>query len=146
MGHFSEEFMLCFRRFISQRGRPTQIISDIASQFKSSSALIHRIWNNVLCNEEVQTYVATKGIKWLFIVELAPWMGGFYERLVSIVKRCFRKSIGRKLLTLIQLLTFIKEVEAVVNSRLLVYAADDVNFSIALTPNHFLSLRNSENV
>ncbi|XP_060575739.1 uncharacterized protein LOC132733143 [Ruditapes philippinarum] len=136
----SEEFMLCLRRFISQRGTPIQIISDNASQFKSASTAMYRIWKNVLCAEEVQTYVATRSIKWSFNVELAPWMGGFYERLVGIVKRCFRKSIGRKLLTLIQFITSMKEVEAVVNSRPLVYVGDDINSTIALTPNHFLSL------
>ena len=30
------------------------------------------------------------GIKWLFIVGMAPWMGGFYERLVGLVKRAMR--------------------------------------------------------
>ena len=28
----------------------------------------------------------TKGIQWKLIVELAPWMGGFYERLVRLTK------------------------------------------------------------
>ena len=27
-------------------------------------------------------YLSKHGIHWKFIVELAPWMGGFYERLV----------------------------------------------------------------
>jgi len=73
-------------------------------------------------------------------VELAPWMGGFYERLVGVVKRAFRKTTGRKRLELVQLQTIIKEVEAIVNSRPLVYVGDDVNSNITLTPNHFLVL------
>ena len=43
-------------------------------------------------------------------------MGGFYERLVGLVKRSLRKSVGRNLLTDTQLETLIKEIEAVVNS------------------------------
>ncbi|KAH3848563.1 hypothetical protein DPMN_090941 [Dreissena polymorpha] len=44
-------------------------------------------------------------------------MGGFYERLVGLVKRSLRKSVGRNLLTEIQMQTLVKEVESVVNSR-----------------------------
>ncbi|XP_053384618.1 uncharacterized protein LOC128550178 [Mercenaria mercenaria] len=71
---------------------------------------------------------------------LAPWMGGAYERLVEVVKRSLRKSLGHKLLTLIQLQTLLKEVEATANSRPLVYVNDAINLNITLTPNHFLSL------
>ncbi|XP_045171095.1 uncharacterized protein LOC123533510 [Mercenaria mercenaria] len=65
--------------------------------------------------------------------------GGFYERLVGFVKRALRKTLGRKMLTLFQMQTLIKEVEAVVNSRPLVYVCDDVNSDITLTPSHFLT-------
>ena len=67
-------------------------------------------------------------------------MGGFYERLVGLVKRSLRKAIGRKLLTNDQLLTVLKETEAVVNSRPLVYIGDDINSSVTITPGNFLCL------
>jgi len=136
----AEQFLLCFRRFVSQRGTPSEIISDNAQQFKSASVAIGRVWKKILHCDDVQNYVSEKGIKYSFIVELAPWMGGFYERLVGVVKRALRKSIGRKMLTLIHLQTLLKEIEAVVNSRPLVYVGDDINSNITLTPNHFLSL------
>ena len=66
--------------------------------------------------------------------------GGFYERLVGLVKRALRKSIGRRMLTLVQLQTLLKEAEAGVNSRPLVYLGDDINSNVALTPGHFLTL------
>ena len=86
------------------------------------------------------SYAANESIKWKFIVELAPWMGGFYERLIGLVKRSLRKAIGKLCLTYDQLLTILKEVEAVVNSRPLVYIEDDINSSMTLTPSHFLTL------
>ena len=88
----------------------------------------------------MQDYVSNSRIKWSFIVELAPWMGGFYERLVGLVKRASRKSLGRNLVTETQLQTFLKEVEAVVKNRPLVYVGDDINSNITLTPGHFLTL------
>lgn len=67
-------------------------------------------------------------------------MGGFYERLIGIVKRCLRKTIGKLCLTNEQLRTLLAETEAVVNSRPLVYVGDDINSNIILTPAHFLTL------
>ncbi|XP_053380514.1 uncharacterized protein LOC128548907 [Mercenaria mercenaria] len=133
----TEEFLMCLRRFISQRGTPVQLISDNGSHFKAASSILDRIWNRTLHSDEVQTYASNSRITWNFITELAPWMGGYYERLVGIVKKVFRKTLGRRLLTLIQLQTLVKEAEAVVNSRPLVYVGDDVNSSITLTPSHF---------
>ena len=66
-------------------------------------------------------------------------MGGFYERLVGITKTALKKTIGKLYLTHTQLQTIITEVEAVINSRPLVYVDDDLEKEI-ITPNHFLPL------
>ena len=73
-------------------------------------------------------------------------MGGFYELLIGLVKRSLRKAIGKLCLTYDQLLTILKEVEAVVNSRPLVYIEDDINSSMTLTPSHFLTLNPTEGI
>lgn len=86
------------------------------------------------------SYAANENIKWNFTVELAPWMGGFYERLVGLVKRSLRKALGKVCLNNEQFLTILKEAEAVINSRPLVYVGDDINSSMTLTPAHFLTL------
>ena len=72
-----------------------EIISDNAKQFKLSSDTINAIWGRLLGNEEVQNYVSNLGIKWSFIVELYPLMGGFYRHLIGLVKRALRKTIVR---------------------------------------------------
>ena len=66
-------------------------------------------------------------------------MGGFCEKLVGITKMALKKTIGKLYLTHTQLQTIITKVEAVINSRLLVYVDDDLENPI-ITPNHFLSL------
>ncbi|XP_045161003.1 uncharacterized protein LOC123525910 [Mercenaria mercenaria] len=136
----SEEFLLALRRFISQRCVPSEVTSDNTLQFKTASATIDLLWSRMLKNEEVLSYMSEKRIKWHFIVERAPWFGGYYERLVGLVKRSLRKTLGRKLLTLIQMTTVLKEIEAVINTRPLVYVGDDIDSNITLTPNHFLTL------
>ena len=116
------------------------IISDNAMQFKAANQSLDSIWNSVTQCEEVQNYASNIGAKWIFIVEMAPWMGGFYERLVGLVKRALRKTLAKNLLTMIQMQTLIKEVEAVLNSRPLVYVGEDINSRITLRPGNFLSL------
>ena len=59
------------------------------------------------------------------------------------MERTLRKAIGRTSLTNEQLLTVLKESEAVVNSRPLVYAGNDIQSHITLTPAHFLSLNSN---
>ncbi len=120
----ADKFLLCFRRFIATRGTPVEIISDNAKQFKLSSDTMKLIWSSVTESDEVQNYASNKDIKWTFITELAPWKGGFYERLVGLVKRALRKTIGRKLLSVEQMSTFIKESEAVCELTALVYIGD----------------------
>ncbi|XP_070543723.1 uncharacterized protein [Ptychodera flava] len=136
----AEQFLLCLRRFIARRGTPEQIISDNAPQFKLAKSVLDKVWMNVIMDRGVRKYMSDQGIKWQFIVELAPWMGGFYERLVGCVKKCLRKAIGKACLTYDQLHTLMIEAEAVVNTRPLVYVDDDINSSITLTPADFLTL------
>ena len=68
-------------------------------------------------------------------------MGGFYERLVGVIKKSLRKCLGRSRLTTSQLTTLLTEVEAIANSRPLVYVGDDIQD--ILTPNHFITLSNN---
>ncbi|XP_045158778.1 uncharacterized protein LOC123524558 [Mercenaria mercenaria] len=136
----TEAFLNSFRRFIACRGKPREVIGDNALHFKLAKHTIEFVWSSILKSEDVQSYCSSEGISWRFIVEIAPWMGGFYERLVGITKRSLRKSIGRKLLSSDQLITVIKEAEAIVNCRPLVYVGEDINSNITLTPSHFTCL------
>ena len=71
---------------------------------------------------------------------MPPWMGRFYERLVGLVKHSLRKSIGKICLNTFQLETILTKVEAVIDSRPLLYVGADLNSGFALTPGDFLSL------
>ncbi|KAF0154889.1 MAG: Pao retrotransposon peptidase domain-containing protein [Ignavibacteria bacterium] len=112
----AEEFLQALRRFIARRGKPIEIISDNATQFKLAKTVLDRVWLEVIKNEQVQSYIGTQGINWKFIVQLAPWMGGFYERLIGMVKMSLKKSIGKILLTSTQLNTVLTEIEAVLST------------------------------
>jgi len=96
-------FLNCLRCFIATRGTPREIVCNNALQFKLASETTNMIWKQILESEDVLQYSANYGVKWSFIVEIGPSMGGFYERLVGLVKRSLRKTIGKKMLTLDQL-------------------------------------------
>ena len=132
-------FLHCLRRFIATRGTPEIIISDNAKQFRLAGANIERVWSN----PELQSYVAQHGISWRFIVEKAPWMGGFFERLVGSVKSCLKKTLGRSLISLLQLQTLIKEIEAVINTRPLTYLDSELDVDGVLTPADFIGTKSS---
>ena len=76
----AQQFVLCLRRFIARRGKPKEIISDNASQFKLAKSTVEEAWQFATTSHDTQSYLANEGITWSFIIELAPWMGGFYPR------------------------------------------------------------------
>ncbi|MCP3662859.1 MAG: DUF1759 domain-containing protein [Gammaproteobacteria bacterium] len=79
----ANQFLDAVRRFVAYKGTPKQIISDNASQFKLVNKVFDREWRGPPNeNNEVQSYLADWKIGWKFIPEIAPWIGGFYERMV----------------------------------------------------------------
>ena len=127
----ASSFLQAFRRFVGRRGLPTKIISDNAKGFKAASKDI----SNVIRSTAVRQYTTTRKVTWQFIIEKAPWWGGFWERLVRSVKNCLKNSVGRSLLDFEELRTLMVEIEAVINNRPLTYMYDDENgITYPLTP------------
>ena len=130
-----QPFLLALRRFTSRRGLPATITSDNAKTFRSSSQEVRRITRA----EEVWRYLANKQVTWNFIVEKAPWWGGFWERLVRSIKKPLKKILGRSILSFDELRTVLVEIEGVINSRPLTYVYDDEeSISYPLTPSQLI--------
>ena len=85
------------------------------------------------------SFYSNEGITWKYTTAMAPWQHGFYEHLVGLVKQGLRKEIGRTLLSWDKLITMITEVEAVINTRPLIYVYGDFCSGFTLTPAHFLT-------
>ncbi|XP_063547551.1 uncharacterized protein LOC134755001 [Cydia strobilella] len=122
----AEECLLALRRFIAARNKPQRMYSDNATCFKLVAEMVQ------------QPYCVKNDIQWKFICQLAPWHGGFYERLVALVKHCLKRTLEKHLLNDTRLLTVMKEVETVLNSRPLTRVGTEVEH--VLCPADFLSL------
>ena len=128
-------FLQAFRRFVARRGMPTRLITDNAKTFKGASKEVEKI----LRSSEIQREIASKGIKWDFIIEKAPWQGGFYERMIQSTKRCLKKILGRSCMNFESLRTLLVEIETTINNRPLTYVYDDEEgISYPLTPSQLV--------
>ncbi|XP_028412044.1 uncharacterized protein LOC114534773 [Dendronephthya gigantea] len=128
-------FLQAFRRFVSRRGLPSRLITDNAKTSKSASKEV----KNILRLVEIQQEMASKGIKWDFIIEKAPWQGGFYERMIQSTKRCLKKILGRSSVDFESLRTLLVEIETTINNRPLMYMYDDEEgISYPLTPSQLI--------
>ncbi|KAG1656183.1 hypothetical protein GQR58_024091 [Nymphon striatum] len=127
---YTEEFIICFRKFISRRGIPQKMYSDNATNFVKASK---------------DSFITSKRIQWNFIAPRAPWWGGFWERMVRVVKNTLRKTIGTAYLSKKKFVTLLSEVEFLINNRPLTYVDTDAENILPLTPSHFLLGRTSLN-
>ena len=118
-------FIRCMTRVFSRRGFPRVVMSDNATTFQSNST---------------RAFAIRYDITWKFILERSPRWGGFWERLIGLLKRLLKKTMRAATLTYEELETVLVQVEGVMNSRPLTYVGDDIAES--LTPMH-LSLGRS---
>jgi Family of unknown function (DUF5641) len=68
----------------------------------------------------------------------APWWGGWWERMVGLVKNLLKKGIGRTSLYSDELETLMIRIEAVINQRPITYVYDDHHEPKPLSPADFL--------
>ena len=122
------DFLLAFRRFCARRGMPSFMYSDNARTFRSAAA-------------SLLSEFGPASPQWKFIAPRAAWWGGWWERLIRTVKSALKKTLGRSVLSRVELETLLHEVEASVNSRPLTFVSDDFDAAHPLTPSHFLSGR-----
>ncbi|GFU51276.1 integrase catalytic domain-containing protein [Trichonephila clavipes] len=129
----TESFLLGLRRFIARRGRPSVIYSDNGTNFKGAYRLDQKVNLEKLKNVE-----ELNPISWKFIPPQVPWWGGFWERLIELVKRTLRKTLGETSLNDEEMYTVLCDCESLINSRSLTYVTDDVEDLEPLTTAMFL--------
>ncbi|UYV64523.1 hypothetical protein LAZ67_3001090 [Cordylochernes scorpioides] len=133
----AETFLAALKRFISRRGRPTDIYSDNATNFKGASNILKERWK-LFKAANIQDFSAIESINCHFIPPSAPNFGGLWEAGIKSVKTILSKTMKSRLLNYEELLTLLAQIEACLNSRPLTFVSNDPNDLTALTPGHFL--------
>ena len=118
----SKNFVYSFRKFIARTGCPGELLSNNRTVFTS---------------QKTQKFASNRNISWKFSLTTAPLYGGFWERLVSIVKHCLKKTVGKACLNFHKLQIVLSEIELILNSRSLNQLCDD-DTNNTLTPNLLL--------
>ena len=124
------DFQRSFKEFTARRGLPDKIISDNAKTFKAAKDWLMKL----RMDEDLNNYLAMHQIRWQFNFSRAPWWGGFFERLVAIMKSCLSKMIGNAMLMFDELEEVLVDTECIMNNRPLCYLGDDHDFPV-ITPN-----------
>ncbi|GFW34447.1 integrase catalytic domain-containing protein [Trichonephila clavipes] len=129
----SDAFLLALRRFIARCGRPRIIYCDNGTNFRGAFNDLAKLdWN------KISRETSTQKIVWKFIPPTAAWWGGWWERLVRIIKELLRCSLRKSILSYEELSTVICDCEFLINSRPLTYISENPQELIPLTPAMFL--------
>ena len=136
----TDSFLNALQRFISRRGKPTEIRSDNATNFRSGDRELREAmqkWNCV----NVSKYLQQREIKWNYNPPSASHMGGVWERQIRTVRKSLGSLLKEQTLDDEGLQTVMCQVEYIINSRPLTAVSDDINDLEALTLNHLLTMR-----
>ncbi|GBL80732.1 hypothetical protein AVEN_225369-1 [Araneus ventricosus] len=129
----TEAFLQSFRRFIARRGRPSIVYCDNGSNFIGASNYLKSVnWT------EIAQFSSIRRIQWLFNPPTASWWGGFWERLVGVMKQILRRVLGKAFLSYEEMVTVLCDTESVINSRPLSHVSERDSELIPLSPNSFL--------
>lgn len=131
-----DAFILSLRRFISRRGKPTEIFSDNGRNFVAACREISEF---LKCRaDDIASFSAEEGIKFKFQPAYAPHFGGLWEAGVKSAKFHLSRILGNTHLTFEELATLFGQIEAVLNSRPLCPLSPSPDDYQSLTPGHFL--------
>lgn len=135
----TDSFINAVTRFVARRGPPRVIYSDNGSNFRGAETdVMHALktWDQ----ERIGRELLRRDIQWYFNPPAASHQGGVWERLIRSVRKILHAMIGEHLVNEETLVTFLVEVEKILNSRPITRVSSDPSDLEPLTPNHILLL------
>ncbi|GBO23958.1 hypothetical protein AVEN_216759-1 [Araneus ventricosus] len=123
---------MIFRRFVSRRGRCSTIFCDNNTNFVGVVNLLHGLdWNKII------RHGAVEAIDWKFNPPTAAWWGGWWERLIRILKDLLKRILGQAQLLYEEMLTILCDCETLMNSRPLTFVSESDQL-VPISPSSFL--------
>lgn len=135
----TQSFLASLKRFISRRGKPTQIWSDNGTNFKGAQKELYDLFQFFKAHEhDIVSHCAMESFTWKFIPPNSPHFGGLWESGIKTVKFHLKRVLQETKLTYEELYTVLTQIESVLNSRPLYPLSSDPNDLTPLTPSHLL--------
>ena len=117
-----DAFLQAYRRFCNRRNvNPKIVYSDNGGNFVAAEKVLK------------------DKVKWCFNPPRASHQGGFYEIFFKLFRKIFRSIVGESTLTEYDLMTYIVEIERILNNRPITKLPNSPNDWAALTPNSILT-------
>lgn len=127
------------RNFTNRRGEPREWYSDRGTNFIGAERELRKLVKQNIDFNEVATKIVSPAVKWSFNPPTAAHMGGCWERLIRSIKSALKVMLPPDYTPSPEILaSALIEVEAIINSRPLVYISLEDGNQEALTPQHFL--------
>ena len=133
----TESFIEALRRFIAVRGAPSLIYSDNGKTFEGASKLVAKTLNGNPNDISPKEEFSNLNIQWNFIPPRSPWWGGFYERMVQVVKKSLKRVLSDRGCNYLQFETAIKRIEGVANDRPLTSVDEDPSTKV-ISPSYLI--------
>ncbi|XP_035214030.1 uncharacterized protein LOC118187854 [Stegodyphus dumicola] len=93
----ADVFIAALERFISRRGKSSDIYSDCGSNFVGAKRKLmefERLARSATYNQNVSRYLVDNGIKWHLNVPRAPHMGGLWEASIKSTKYRLKRVVA----------------------------------------------------
>lgn len=142
----AESFLCAFSRFTSRRGQPSDVYSDNGTNFTaaySTSKEEFKKLQDKMSQTRIYDRLRKSQIQWHFNPPAASHMGGIWERVIRSIRRILKALLQEQVVNDEALLTFMVEVERILNDRPLVRQENHPDDLDPLTPNKLLLLRQS---
>jgi hypothetical protein len=137
----ASSFLNALRRFMAIRGHVKQIHSDCGTNFIGANNELEDALNE-MDKKSVESYLNSRGCKWVFNSSHASHTGGVWEHMIGISRRILHSmfaNLHSTRLTHKVLSMLMAEVTAIVNNRPLTAISNDPSAPELLTPSTLLT-------
>jgi len=138
----TDRCIVAIRHFTARHGNPINLYRDTGTNLVGANNQLKKYLQE-LNQKQLTTDCTCREIRWHFIPPHDPHMGGSWERLVTSVKTALNDVLKERHRKEDVLRTLLTETEHIVNLYPLTLVPMDPDDPEALTPNHFLIGRSS---
>ncbi|EGT45359.1 hypothetical protein CAEBREN_32607 [Caenorhabditis brenneri] len=135
----SYRYVMTLKMIFREVGVPLAVYSDNAAAFRLGASVINADIASFEYSTTLTTFLASESVDYKFIVPLAPWQGGVYERVVQIVKRQIRKECGNAKFDYHSLQYLVSGAQGMINNRPLTPHSRSPGDMVAIRPMDFIN-------